>query len=101
MNTYTQLDITALKERRKLSKITMRELYEAAGLTLTQYAAIENGNILPTNDEWRAIDTAFYAIDQRRAFSECKWLFSGTEDQTDARRELAKWNAAVAGKGDQ
>lgn len=101
MSNYTLQDIAALKERRKLSRITMRELYEAAGLRCTQYAKIEGGRILPTAQEWHAIDTAFYAIDAQRALAEGKWIMSGSEHQTDARRKLAKWNAAVSKKGNQ
>lgn len=92
---YKPQDVRALKERRKLSKITARELYEAAGLTCTRYAAIEDGHDLPTSAEWYAIDTAFYSIDNQRAMDAGKWLLSGTTEQSEALRKLAKWNSAA------
>lgn len=95
MTNYNPQDVKALKERRKLSRITARELYEAAGLTCTRYMAIEDGHALPTNLEWHAIDRAFYSIDSKRALDEGKWLFSGTNEQTEALRKLARWNAAA------
>ena len=92
---YTRQDIKALKERRKLSRITARELYETAGLTCTRYAAIEDGHDLPTSAEWYAIDTAFYSIDYQRAMDAGKWLMTGTREQSAAQRKLARWNSAA------
>lgn len=96
MRQFTKQDIRALKERRNLSQITMRELHEEAGLTLTRYAAIEGGHDAPTLAEWIAIDNAFYHIDANRALAAGKWVMSGTEWQSDARKKLARWNSAAS-----
>lgn len=97
MATYNLQDVKALKERRKLAKITSTLLAKAAGMRFTRYMQIEDGLILPSDVEWREIEIAFQIILMHREYDAGR-LNVGDGEQNEALRKLAKWNTNARGK---